>query len=86
MKYGVIDKKQIHHEGDQRSRDAPGHGYPAYTETVMQFHSFETADDLKRWIKMQDKDERYTVIEYQELEIKTEIKIDFKRPGATRVS
>ncbi len=37
--YAIIlfDKNCIHHEADQRSKDCPGHGYPAYTETVNNF-------------------------------------------------
>lgn len=30
----VLSKRSIHHDGDQRSRDFPGHGYGAYSEEV----------------------------------------------------
>lgn len=33
----IFDKQTIYHEGDQRSKDFPGHGYPAHTETVNNF-------------------------------------------------
>ena len=36
MIYLIIRQKSIHHEGDERSRTHPGHGYPAYTETVQE--------------------------------------------------
>src|SRR5688500_10759600 len=34
--WAVITQRSvsIHHEADQRSIDHPGHGYPAYTETI----------------------------------------------------
>jgi hypothetical protein len=32
----------VHHEGDQRSKDAPGHGYPAYTENILKVRQFVT--------------------------------------------
>jgi hypothetical protein len=30
----VLSKRTIHHEGDQRSRDFPGHGYGTYSEEI----------------------------------------------------
>lgn len=30
----IYYEKRIHHEGDERSRTNPGHGYPAHTEVV----------------------------------------------------
>lgn len=30
----VYETNTIHHEGDERSRQCPSHGYPAYTETI----------------------------------------------------
>ncbi len=38
----VYATTQIHHEGDERSRTHPGHGYPAYTETVDAFEHYTT--------------------------------------------
>lgn len=40
--YGLIIFKttNINHEGDERSRTNPGHGYPAYSETVNNFEYF----------------------------------------------
>lgn len=33
--------RSIYHEGDEISRTCPGHGYPAYTETL---------DDIEHWV------------------------------------
>ena len=43
----IFDNKQIHHEGDERSRTNPGHGYPAYTENVNNFKylSFDNTNE-----------------------------------------
>ena len=30
--YAILEEIEIYHEGDERSRNFPGHGYPAYTE------------------------------------------------------
>ncbi len=42
----------IHHEGDERSRQYPGHGYPAYTENITNFEilEFSEVEELKVWI------------------------------------
>lgn len=37
-------------EGDQRSRDHPGHGYPAGNETTYERQTFTDLAELKRWI------------------------------------
>ena len=49
--YLVIEPYTIHHEGDERSRTHPGHGYPAYSETVQRIHEFDTKFELLDWIK-----------------------------------
>ena len=46
-KFAVIHVEQIHHEGDERSRTAPGHGYPAYTEDVQKITTFKDEAELK---------------------------------------
>ncbi len=74
-KLAVIYEEYIHHEGDERSRTHPGHGYPAYTETVRTFKEFNNEDDLKKWIK-RNENKSFQVIKYEELKVTTEIKID----------
>lgn len=44
--WAIITTSQIHHEGDERSRTNPGHGYPAYSETVISYQAF---DDEHEW-------------------------------------
>lgn len=77
-KYAVIYKDTIYHEGDQRSRDCPGHGYPPYTETVDKIQTFESEAALKEWIL--NNDNRYnrktfTAILYQELRVSTQVQV-----------
>lgn len=85
MKYAVIYAKQVHHEGDERSRTNPGHGYPAYTENFETIKKFDTQEQLKTWIK-NTSESKFEVIEYQELTFQKEVVINFKKPAATRVS
>jgi hypothetical protein len=37
----IYGKRSIYIEGDERSRTAPGHGYPAHTERF---------DDIEHWV------------------------------------
>lgn len=53
----IFDSKSVYHEGDQRSKDSPGHGYPAHTEKInsFQYLSYLTKDvweqDIKKFYK-----------------------------------
>jgi len=40
----IFKTKQVHHEGDERSRTNPGHGYPAYTEDISSNEYYVTTD------------------------------------------
>ena len=44
--YAVIiyASSSVYVEGDQRSRDCPGHGYPAHTETYESFEHWVSLD------------------------------------------
>ncbi len=79
-KYAVILNEQIHHEGDERSRTNPGHGYPAYTETISTFKPFKTYDEFVDWVTVEKSrvygSKSFTAIEYEEVKITTSIKIN----------
>lgn len=38
-------------EGDERSRTDPGHGYPAHSESHVEYLTFEDQKDLTMWIE-----------------------------------
>ncbi len=42
----VYNTQDVHHEGDERSRTNPGHGYPAYNETVNTFEHWVSTDHM----------------------------------------
>ncbi len=49
----LINKSQtIYHEGDERSRTNPGHGYPAYSETInsIEYYDFLTHAEVVEYI------------------------------------
>lgn len=47
MTYLIIQDKTIHHEGDDRSRNYPGHGYPAWSETVQMVTYYNELKDFE---------------------------------------
>jgi hypothetical protein len=52
--YAAFVEETIQHEGDQRSRDCPGHGYPAYSETYTSVVKFKDEEALKCWVLAND--------------------------------
>lgn len=49
IKFIAIEDHTVYHEGDQRSRDHPGHGYPAYSETVDHVTYFTSDAQVIEW-------------------------------------
>jgi hypothetical protein len=45
--WAIITGSSIFVPGDQRSREAPGHGYPEHIESYLQYEAFLNADDFK---------------------------------------
>lgn len=81
MNYAAIITDTIYHEGDERSRTNPGHGYPAYTETVEKFHKFKDFADMQNYVQRQQSrysKNTYKLIEYNELIVNTTISIEIK--------
>ncbi len=73
----VFETHSIYHEGDERSRTNPGHGYPPHWETIntVNYYQFDNEDELKAWIASNKNKNNYVVISAQKLEVKQEIKI-----------
>jgi hypothetical protein len=79
--FAVIIWRAEYHEGDERSRTHPGHGYPAYTTEFQEFKPFEDENEFKKWVEFQEKSgsgkERYQAIKYVPLLISTSISIHY---------
>lgn len=43
----ILTPTSVYIEGDQRSRDCPGHGYPAHSEDYWNLEVFETEEEWK---------------------------------------
>ena len=75
--WAIVTYSSVHHEGDERSRTNPGHGYPAYSEEIVKYQSFTDEDEWKECIR------DYTVrkIEFSAMKVipakvKTEVLVD----------
>ena len=68
MKYAAVIKKAIHHEGDQRSKDCPGHGYPAWTEYYEYLQYFDSREEMANWALNNSYE---SLIEFNHLYLKT---------------
>jgi hypothetical protein len=73
--YAVISTSTsyVHHEGDERSRTNPGHGYPAYTETItsLNYEIFKTKSELEAWLVRHTNDlSKYKVLSVSPLDVK----------------
>lgn len=79
--YAAIISHNIYHEGDERSRTNPGHGYPSWTETIDKFHKFKDRAEMQQYVEYQSSSyskDKYQLIEYTELNVKTTISVEIK--------
>lgn len=76
--YAIIKDSShtIHHEGDERSRTNPGHGYPAYDERIESI-SFEAFTNKTQWEdrirQLTIKNEVFKAIEAKPVSVETEV-------------
>jgi hypothetical protein len=82
--YAILVYKQhsVYHEGDERSRTNPGHGYPAYTEVFTKAEHYVT-QNYSIWEtevrRLAGKKEQFVAFKVNQLaEIKTTVSIEVK--------
>lgn len=77
--YGIVTTNHIYHEGDERSRTNPGHGYPAHTESVESLTYVTGADALKEAIERMDKrGEAYKIYKLTPVTVTKTVSFDIK--------
>lgn len=78
--YIIIQDKTIHHEGDERSRTYPGHGYPAWSETVQTVRYFKDEDEFQNaCFALTKASEKYRAFECEEFIIKLKQTLELVR-------
>ena len=74
--YLIIKESTIYHEGDERSRQFPGHGYPAYSETVNQVEEFDGyARFYKRVKELTERKEQFKVFKAEPMKVTTAVEV-----------
>jgi len=85
----IYGTSSVYIEGDQRSRDCPGHGYPAHTEVYDSFEHWvtESLDELNAFVDELEKmksnhlssgKEPYVVLGVQgKAKVRSEVKVNF---------
>lgn len=83
----VFDRKSVYVEGDQRSKDCSGHGYPAHTDIYETFEYWVVRDKptLSKAVAYLEEERRertyrehppYAVVFVKKCSVKTEISIE----------
>lgn len=69
----------IHIPGDERSRSHPGHGYPASTETKIDYIAFDDKEEAEKWVSQREgakySYDPYKLIEVESRSVQTSVKI-----------
>ena len=80
MKYAALIESQQYIEGDERSKSNPGHGYPAHTLHYTTFREFKDHTEMLEWVKREESlvysRDKYKIIKYEELIVKSTISIE----------
>lgn len=79
----TFNTQTVHHEGDERSRTCPGHGYPAYTETIktIDYTVLKNESEVTEWVRKHESGNRYStptpyrIIHVNPVTIKTELAV-----------
>lgn len=73
-------QESIYHEGDERSRTDPGHGYSAYTETRHKviYTTFKDAQEMSDWILKATKEKaNFQAVEVRPLTHKIQASVSY---------
>jgi hypothetical protein len=80
MKFAVIENKTLQHPGDERSRTNPGHGYPAYSESIEEFKEFKNEAEMQAYVEQMEKrtygKAAYKIISFEELAVRTTVSVE----------
>lgn len=71
----VVTETHVHVPGDERSRTAPGHGYPAHTVYYKNIRCFDSLVAMQVFIASIHGKEKYWAIEATPLLFKSELEL-----------
>lgn len=54
QKYATVKERVYHVEGDERSRQSPGHGYPAHDDKFNEIKIYDNPRELETYLTMRE--------------------------------
>jgi hypothetical protein len=89
--YAIIQSDSIWIPGDQRSKDCPGHGYPASSKAVVSYEAYLTKEKFLEAIKELENPrfgskKNYVAIKVTPIKITTSINIDIQEKQPNEIS
>lgn len=84
--YAALIFTSIWIEGDERSRTVPGHGYPAHSESVVNYIEFTSKEEMEQWVQKQEHptygmpQRNYKVMMIQPLNVSLSTIVTFQKP------
>lgn len=76
MTYIIITEENIYHEGDERSRKYPGHGYPAWTQTLQVAKEYESYGPFyKEVVELTERKTKFKAFEAKQFSVTTEVNV-----------
>jgi len=79
--WAIFESSSVHVPGDQRSIDAPGHGYPAYAVNFVNYEVYLTEDKWRRQIEYKTNPQSgspksFVAVQIRRAKIKAETRIE----------
>lgn len=86
MKYAAIIMVTEHIPGDERSKQWPGHGYPAHTVERTTIKKFKDLAEVEEYVRREDESkygkDNYILIQYEELVVKKTVSLEIQSAGS----
>lgn len=77
MTYLIIKEENIYHEGDERSRQYPGHGYPAWTQTLQVATEYESYGPFFKEVERLSLDKvKFKAFEARQFSVTMQLKVE----------
>lgn len=77
--YAALVTKSTYIPGDERSRQAPGHGYPAHTQLSIDYIAFESEAEMQGWAQKREAQkyggDAYRIIKAEPLTVQTKVEV-----------
>lgn len=77
--FAALTFSAIHIPGDERSQQHPGHGYPAETRAIVEYHAFDCREEMERWAHFEEtlpSRRPYQLIEVKPLTVTVQTKVE----------